>query len=112
MSTSYVLGLGGTVDYEIRWDSRVVEALALEYGIRAAELSVSVPIGSERDLLRTLLAFVRDGVGGERFVASSDIVEAFAARFERRITLGGTCVRAALAMDKLGIASTVHLVSI
>lgn len=112
MSTSFVLGLGGTVDYEIRWDSRVVEALVLEYAIRAAEVSATVPIESERDLLRTLLAFVRDGVGGERFVASSDIVEVFAARFERRITLGGTCVRAALAMDKLGIPSTVHLVSI
>ena len=48
MITSYVLGLGGTVDYEIRWDSRVVESLVLEYAIRAAEVSTSVPIRSER----------------------------------------------------------------
>ncbi len=54
----------------------------------------------------------RDGAGGERFVASPAIVEAFAAHFPRRITLGGTCVRAALAMDRLGLRSTVHLVSI
>lgn len=112
MSKKLVLGLGGTVDYEIAWDSRVLESLVVEFGVRASELDARRPIETERDLLLTLLAFVRDGVGGERFVASSDIVEAFAARFEKRITLGGTCVRAAIAMRTLGITSTVHLVSI
>lgn len=112
MSTRYVLGLGGTVDYEIAWTPDVLDRLVAEHGITADELDVHVPIGSERDLLRTLLAFVRDGVGGERFVASSDIVAAFAAHFPVRVTLGGTCVRAAIAMDVLGLASTVHLVSI
>lgn len=112
MGKRAVLGLGGTVDYEIVWDSATIEALVEEYSIRDAELSTAVVIDDERDLVRSLLAFVRDGVGGERFVASSDIVEAFASRFERRIALGGTCVRAALAMDALGIPSTVHLVSI
>jgi ADP-dependent phosphofructokinase/glucokinase len=112
MGKRAVLGLGGTVDYEIVWDSATIEGLVEEYSITDAELSTAVAIGDERDLVRSLLAFVRAGVGGERFVASSDILEAFASRFERRITLGGTCVRAALAMDALGIPSTVHLVSI
>lgn len=112
MSTRYVLGLGGTVDYEIAWTPDVLDRLVAEHAITPDELDVHVPIGSERDLLRTLLAFVRDGVGGERFVASSDIVAAFAAHFPVRVTLGGTCVRAAIAMDVLGLASTVHLVSI
>jgi ADP-dependent phosphofructokinase/glucokinase len=76
------------------------------------ELSRTIPVQTERDLTVTLLAFLRDGVGGERFIASSDVVEAFAARFEKRVTLGGTPVRAALAMAKLGRGSTVHLVSI
>lgn len=107
-----VLGLGGTVDYEIVWDSRVLESMVAEFGVRAAELDARRPIESERDLLVTLLAFVRDGVGGERFVASSDLIEAFAARFRKAVTLGGTCVRAAIAMRALGIDSTVHLVSI
>lgn len=112
MSKKLVLGLGGTVDYEIAWDSLIIERLIDELEIDAAELDTRRPITSERDLLITLVAFVRDGVGGERFVASSDIVEAFAARFVKRITLGGTCVRAAIAMRTLGIPSTVHLVSI
>lgn len=107
-----VLGLGGTVDYEIVWDSHVIERLIEQHSVLASELDAWRPIDTERDLLVALLAFVRDGVGGERFVASSDIVEAFAARFEKEITLGGTCVRAAIGMRVLGITSTVHLVSI
>jgi ADP-dependent phosphofructokinase/glucokinase len=107
-----VLGLGGNVDYEIEWDSTTLEGLIRAYALRASELATSVVVESERDLMRSLLAFVRDGVGGERFVASPEVIEAFAARFGKRITLGGTGLRAALAMDKLGVASTVHLVSI
>lgn len=112
MTQNVVLGLGGTVDYEIRWDSAVMDELVASYGIRPEELSRTIPVETERDLTLTLLAFLRDGVGGERFIASSDVVEAFAARFEKRVTLGGTPVRAALAMSKIGVPSTVHLVSI
>jgi ADP-dependent phosphofructokinase/glucokinase len=107
-----VLGLGGTVDYEIVWDSSVLEGLIREYDIRAAELTTAVPVSTERALVVSLLAFVRDGVGGERFVASSEIIERFSARFQREITLGGTCVRAAIAMRTLGVTCTLHLVSI
>lgn len=112
MSRNLVLGLGGTVDVEIRWSSATLEDLIREFGIRSAELSTAVEIETERDLVRSLLAFVRDGVGGERFVASSAVLEGFSSRFTRTITLGGTCVRAALAAHTLGVASTVHLVSI
>lgn len=112
MAENLVLGLGGTVDYEIAWDSSVIEGLVEEYDIHASELTTSIPLDSERDLVVVLLGFLRDGVGGERFVASSDIVERFAARFDKRITLGGTPVRAAMAMEVLGVRSTVHLVSI
>jgi ADP-dependent phosphofructokinase/glucokinase len=112
MADKIVLGLAGTVDYEITWDTAVIERLVSEYDIRPAELSTQGSVGSERDLLRSLLAFVRNGTGGERFIASSDIVGSFASHFGKKITLGGTCVRAALAMDKLGVKSTLHLVSI
>lgn len=112
MGTKFVLGLGGTVDYEIRWDPAVLERLAAEHGVRSVDLDRAVPVDSVRGLVRSLLAFVRDGVGGERFVASSDIVSAVADRFDKAVTLGGTCVRAAIAMDVLGVPATVHLVSI
>lgn len=112
MAHRLILGLGGTVDYEIDWDGRVVGALAEELGIVPEELDQTIPVTDERSLLVTLLAFVRDGAGGERFVASPDIVAAFAARFATRITLGGTCVRAAIALRSVGHDSLVHLVSI
>lgn len=112
MTQNVVLGLGGTVDYEIRWDSAVLDELVAAYQITPDELSRTIAVQTERDLTVTLLSFLRDGVGGERFIASSDVVEAFAARFRKRVTLGGTPVRAALAMSKIGRPSTVHLVSI
>ncbi|HEY5822351.1 MAG TPA: ADP-dependent glucokinase/phosphofructokinase [Propionibacteriaceae bacterium] len=112
MGDRLVLGLGGTVDIEIVWDSATLEGLVQAYGVRAAEIDTAVSIETERDLLCSLLGFVRDGSGGERFVVSSEIVTAFASRFGGAVTLGGTPVRAALAMDKLGVATTVHLVSI
>lgn len=112
MTSELVLGLGGTVDYEIAWDPAVLEALALEHGIRSADLDASIAVDDERSLVVTVLALLRDGRGGERFVSSVDVLERFAARFAYRATLGGTCVRAALAMARVGVASTVHLVSI
>ncbi len=112
MSSHLVLGLGGTVDYEIVWDSAVLEELILEHGISAGDLTMSQPIDDERALVLTVLAFLERGAGGERFAASSGIVEAFAARFETRVTLGGTGVRAGIAMHSLGVPSVQHLVSI
>lgn len=112
MNHELVLGLGGCVDYEISWDPRVLEDLVAIHGLRAVDLDATVPVQDERSLVASVLAFVREGVGGERFIASSEIVEQFASHFTKRITLGGTCVRAATAMAVLGVTATVHLVSI
>lgn len=107
-----VLGLGGTVDYELIWDGAVVERLAREHGLQRSELTTTAPIVDERSLLLTVLAFLDRGAGAERFVASSEIIEQFAAHFAFAVTLGGTGVRAGLVLDALGIPSTQHLVSI
>jgi ADP-dependent phosphofructokinase/glucokinase len=55
---------------------------------------------------------LRTGTGGERFVSQSKFIEEFASRFKKVVTLGGTCVRAAMAMEAFNVASTLHLVSI
>lgn len=112
MAHELVLGLGGTVDFEVAWDATGLEELARRTGIRLADFDAGVPIEDERSLLCSILAFVRDGVGGERFIASSDLATSFASRFPTKVTLGGTCVRAALAIARLGVPSLVHLVSI
>ena len=112
-----VLGLGGTVDFEIEWDAAVFQHLIDEHRIRDDELSTTPPsatvaIESERALVLTILAFLATGSGGERFVESSAVVEAFAGRFTTAVTLGGTGVRAGIALDSLGVESVQHLVSI
>ena len=81
-----VLGLGSCLDYEIVWDAGVLQRLVDRYGITLAEAQRSVPVRTERDLVCSVLGFLREGAGGERFVESSEVVEAFAGRFDHRIT--------------------------
>ncbi len=112
MTEKIALGLGDNTDYEIVWNSAVFEDLIRRHSIRAAELAIDKPITSERDLVISILGFVQTGAGGERHVAASPIVEDFAQSFAMKITLGGTSVRAAIAMRKLGFTSALHLVTI
>lgn len=117
MTTQIALGLGDNVDYEIRWDARVIEDLVLQYGIRADEITSRRPIQNERDLAISILSFVQTSQGGERTVvgderAANELIERFAARFENLVSLGGTSVRSAIAMRKLGYTSALHLVTL
>ncbi|WOF22062.1 ADP-dependent glucokinase/phosphofructokinase [Microbacterium betulae] len=106
-----VLGLQGTVDYLIEWDGATIEALADEYAVAVGELAAPGSVVDERSLLVTLLSFLASGRGGERHAASSEVVERFAARFRTEVALGGTSVRAALLLRRLGVPSLLHLVS-
>ena len=112
MAAHVALGLGGCVDYELKLLSPTLEQLVGEYRIRDAELSSSAPVTSERDLVVSVLGHIKEGGGGEHFVASSAALRAFADRFPKRMALGGTSVRAAIAMSLLGVPSTLHLVSL
>jgi ADP-dependent phosphofructokinase/glucokinase len=112
MSSHVVLGLGGGVDYELTLSAPIMEQLVREYRIRDAELTSATTVTSERELVLSILAYLKKGGGGEHFVASSAALRAFAERFPTRTTLGGTSVRAAIEMSRLGVPSTLHLVSI
>jgi ADP-dependent phosphofructokinase/glucokinase len=112
MAEKIALGFSNNIDYEIAWNSEVFENLILQYGIHDKELSMDIQVNGERDLVICILSFLKSGSGGERFVASSDILERFAQNFENKVTLGGTPVRAAIAMRKLGYTSALHLVTI
>ena len=111
MSERIVLGFGNNIDYEIVLNSAVMQTLIVEYDIYNGELSTRKAIKTERDLVVSILGFLKAGVGGERFVASAAPIEQLAKRFDKRVTLGGTSVRAALAMRKLGYTSALHLVT-
>jgi len=41
MKEEIALGLGDNIDYEIVWNSKVIEDLIVQYGIRADELSAT-----------------------------------------------------------------------
>ena len=112
MKEKIALGFGNNIDYEITWDSEVFENLILQYGIHAGELSMDIQVNDERDLVISILGFLKSDSGGERFVASADILELFSQHFANHVTLGGTAVRAAIAMRKLGYTSTLHLLTI
>jgi ADP-dependent phosphofructokinase/glucokinase len=107
-----VLGFGGTLDHEIVWDTPLVARLAQGYGIRVEECDPDAPIVDERSLIAVILGHARTRRGGERFVASPATIERFSARHRRRITIGGTGVRAALVMRTLGVRSTALLVAV
>ena len=112
MSEEIALGFGNNVDYEIVWNAEVFEDLINRYGIRIDELNTSGAIDSERELVISILGFMKSADGGERFVSDLAVIERFAGRFEKKITLGGTSVRAAIAMRKLGHTSALHLVTL
>jgi ADP-dependent phosphofructokinase/glucokinase len=112
MKEKIILGLGNNIDYEIVWNSKVFEDMIIKYGIHNDELSKEIAVNSERDLVVSILGFLKDEVGGERYVSSPEIIEKFAKNFKCRITMGGTSVRAATAMRKLGYTSALHLVTI
>lgn len=107
-----VLGLGGCVDYELKLTAPVLQRLIIEYGIVAADLTSPAEVAGERDLVVSILGYVARGGGGEHFVASAPALSAFANRFPHRQTLGGTSVRAGILMSRLGVPSTLHLVSV
>ncbi len=111
MSERIALGFCNNVDYEIVWDAQVLQELVSRYRIGTDEPDTQLEIRSERDLVVSMLGFMRTAQGGERFVAASDLLERFAARFDKRVTLGGTSARAAIAMRKLGYRSALHLIT-
>lgn len=110
MSSRVVLGFGGGVDYEVKLSAGVLGQLVETYEIRATELTPPSEVLNERDLVISIISHIRQGGGGEHFVASSEALNAFAERFPKRVTLGGTSVRAGVAMSRLGVPSTLHLV--
>lgn len=112
MNEKIALGFGNNIDYEIVWNSQVFENLIIQYNIHRDELDTNIVVNSERDLVISILSFLQSGAGGERIIVSSAIIEYFSQNFEKKITLGGTSVRAAIAMRKFGYTSTLHLATL
>ncbi|MDL2229657.1 ADP-dependent glucokinase/phosphofructokinase [Treponema sp. OttesenSCG-928-L16] len=106
-----LLGLGNNIDYEIVWDTPAFTRMVQAHGIEKREIAAGLPVQGIRDLLISILYFLSTDTGGERFISSPEITETFCTYFDKKITLGGTSIRAAIAMDKLGIPSKLHMVT-
>ncbi len=112
MGGDLVLGLGGTVDYEIGWDADVLSALARSHGIHLDELTTTTPVNDERALVVTVLAFL--ATAGEASASSSPATSSSASRrtSTSRSPSAARCVRAGIALDRIGVPTVQHLVSI
>ncbi|WP_175956579.1 ADP-dependent glucokinase/phosphofructokinase [Schaalia sp. Marseille-Q2122] len=112
MRSGVVLGLGGNVDFEVVWDAESLDALTRGFDIYAGECEATPRIvEDERGMLVALLHAIRHQKGMEVRVVDPQALRSFAERFTYTMTLGGTSVRAAVCLDRLGVGSLVHLVS-
>lgn len=112
MNNRIVTAFQNTVDFELIWDQEVIENFIRQYDIRRSEIECSHPIHSERDLVIVLLSHMILGDGCECLADSSQITRSFASHFSYNVTLGGTGIRAAIAIEKIGYQSTTHACSL
>lgn len=102
MSEKIAMGFHCCVDYELIWDTEVVEKQIEKHRIFEDELLLDRAVHTERDAWIFCLAHLRAGVGGEIVPDHAQSVIDFAENFDRKVTLGGTPTRAAIVLDKLG----------
>ena len=108
MEKEIAFGFGNTVDYEVKWSSKVINSLIEKWNIYKKDIK-NVDIKNERDLVITILYHMMKEKGGNKDVIENQLIFDFASHFSKKVTLGGTGVRAAMALDNLGIPSILHL---
>ena len=108
MGEKIALGFHTCVDYELVWDTAVIEKQIIAFDIHADELKISPEADSERGIWVSALAHLQNGIGGEIIPDESRACVDFANHFNYNITMGGTATRAAIVLDKLGIDSVLQ----
>ncbi len=109
MSKEIAFGFGNTVDYELIWSTEVINKLIKVNKISLADLKIYDLLDSEKKIVISILFCMQKGIGIHLPIASNELLEDFSNHFKKNITLGGTGVRAALALSKIGVDSIVHL---
>lgn len=108
MGEKIALGFHACVDYELDWDLSVLEDLIRKFDVRRSEIRSDIMLDSERALLIVCLAHMMEGSGGEIIPETPEICTDFANHFHYRITIGGTAMRAATAIRKIGYESVIQ----
>lgn len=112
MENRIVTAFQNTVDFELAWSEEILEDLICRHNIHRSEITSNHPIHSERDLIIVLLGHMILGDGCECLADSSEITRSFASHFPYSVTLGGTGIRASMAIEKTGYRSTTHACSL
>lgn len=108
MDEKIAMGFHTCVDYELIWDKNVIEEQIKRYNIHNKDLEMNIGVLSERDILITALAHLKEGVGCEIIPETERQSKDFAEHFKYKITLGGTATRAAIAISNLGYPSLIQ----
>lgn len=108
MGEKIALGFHTCVDYELVWDTQVVEEQIRAFNICADELQTDIHVDTERAVWIACLAHLKEGIGGEMVPDTSEACVDFANHFKYSITLGGTATRAAIILDGLGYGSVLQ----
>lgn len=106
MSGRVVLGMSSTVDDEVRWDASVVSGIVEELGVGPEDLGRDGAVDDLRGIVAALLGHVAEGSGAEHYVTTPGPLAEAVALFRTARTLGGTGVRAGIALAATGVAST------
>ena len=105
MNEKFALGFHTCVDYELCWNTKIIEEQIIRYRIAAAELKLDIPINSERDIWIISLAHLKEGIGWEVIPEHSEDCNTFAEHFDFTVTMGGTPTRAAIILERFGYSS-------
>ena len=108
MGERIAMGFHTCVDYELIWDTQVVEEQIKALDIHAEELRMDLEMDSERSVWIACLAHLKEGIGGEMVPDTAEICEEFASHFTYVVTLGGTPTRAAIILDRLGYGTALQ----
>lgn len=111
IDAAVALGFTNTVDYEAEWNADTLNGLLKKYDLSKEDICPWPVIQTIRQLLGVILWHFSRGSGCGQFVENDAALEELLSGFHCRLTLGGTAVRAALVLERLGLGSVVHLVS-
>lgn len=105
MNEKIALGFHTCVDYELEWDTQIIEAQIKALDIHADELKMDIDVDSQRAVWIISLAHLQAGTGCEIIPDVSGICSEFADHFKYKVALGGTPARAAIILDRMGYPS-------
>lgn len=111
MSEDIFLGFSNNLDYEIKWNQLTINELILDFKISSGDLGFPSRIKSVRDILITIANSVRESRGGEFYVENINVIYEFSTFFNFSKTLGGTAIRAGIALNLMQKNSTIYLSS-